>query len=596
MTRSRLAAGFLVSAVVSGVLVGLPAVSATAAPTDCPTAFPTADAVDGVTGTGYTVERGTTPDPFTATILGRITDGIAPGVDMIMADLSSPALSRAGGVWEGMSGSPVYAPNGQLIGSVSYGLAASSPIAGITPASDMMKLLSTGVAPTAKVKIKISRVAAQRIARTGDVSAAQAASGFARLPVPVSIAGASKGSSKFLNDLTKKAGVKVRTSGAHISTTASSPSEITAGSNFAAALSYGDVSIAGVGTTTFVCDGQAVAFGHPFFGLGPVQYTAHPATAVYVQPDPINGPFKVANPGGPVGVVDQDKTTGLHVKLGATPTSSFTVTSSLIPDGGAAVTGTTVGVYQPAAGDIAALHLQANIVKALGFEGAGSAALKFIIKGTRANGTAFTLTRSDHYSDTSDVTLSPGDDLYGILGTLETQTFENLKITSVNITGTVSSSVNQYRVTAVKVKSVKNGKWVTQRGTIKAKAGKTIPTEIVLTRYRSSKTVTLPLTIKVPSRTQGSVGDLLITDGIDSGENSGDPNAAPAAGLKAASVADPSSLSDLLASLAAAPTNDEVAATLVLQSGEKAPATTVTYKKAGALVSEYVKDISLQVS
>ena len=58
-------------------------------------------------------------------MLGRITDGIAPGVDMILADVSSPALTRAGGVWAGMSGSPVYTADGRLIGSVSYGLAAS---------------------------------------------------------------------------------------------------------------------------------------------------------------------------------------------------------------------------------------------------------------------------------------------------------------------------------------------------------------------------------------------------------------------------------------------------------------------------------------
>src|SRR4051812_43125395 len=99
MTRSRLATGLLASAVMSGALVALPAVAAQAAPTDCPTAFPTASAVDGVTGTGYTVERGTTPEPFSARILGRINDGIAPGIDMIMADLTSPALTRSGGVW-----------------------------------------------------------------------------------------------------------------------------------------------------------------------------------------------------------------------------------------------------------------------------------------------------------------------------------------------------------------------------------------------------------------------------------------------------------------------------------------------------------------
>jgi hypothetical protein len=211
MTRSRLASGLLVSAVVAGVFVAVPAMSASAAPADCPTAFPTAQAVDGVIGTGYTVERGTAPEPFTATILGRINDGIGPGIDMIMADLDSPALTRAGGVWAGMSGSPVYAADGRLIGSVSYGLAAASPIAGITPAADMKKLLSTPAGSRAgQAKVKMSSRQAFRIAQTGDVSAEQADEGFRQLPVPVSVSGASRKSTKFLKELTATPGVRVR--------------------------------------------------------------------------------------------------------------------------------------------------------------------------------------------------------------------------------------------------------------------------------------------------------------------------------------------------------------------------------------------------
>ena len=41
-----------------------------------------------------------------------------------------------------MSGSPVYAADGRLVGAVAYGLAGSSPIAGITPAAEMVKLLT----------------------------------------------------------------------------------------------------------------------------------------------------------------------------------------------------------------------------------------------------------------------------------------------------------------------------------------------------------------------------------------------------------------------------------------------------------------------
>jgi len=579
MTRFRLATGVLVSAVMSTALVALPAISAHAAPTDCPTAFPTADAVDGVIGTGYTVERGTTADPFTATILGRITDGIGPGIDMIMADLSSPALTRAGGVWEGMSGSPVYAANGELIGSVSYGLAGSSPIAGITPAADMMKLLTptAAAAATTKAKIKVSSKVATRIAKTGDVSAAEAGTGFRRLPIPVSVSGASTGSNKFLKDLTKTAGVRVVTGAASSSTTASSPSEITAGSNFAAALSYGDVTVAGVGTTTFVCNGQAVAFGHPLLGLGKVQYTAHPASAVYIQPDPINSPFKVANLGGPVGVVDLDKTTGIRTELGATATTSFPITSSLIPDGGTAVTGSTTDVYQPWAGDIAAMHLQSNIVKALGSQGDGSAALKFTINGTRANGKTFKISRSDHYTSNGeeDVSYVAADDLYNIVSSLTSQSFDDLKITSVNISGTVSSKISQYRVTSVKVK--KSGKWVSQKGVLKVKAGKSIATQITMALYRSSKTVTVPLTIKVPAKTQGASGDLNISDGYDAGYM----------------MSEPKSLTALINQLNTYPPSDAIVGTLQLEGPKTV--NTVTVKQTGATVSGYAKDLSIQV-
>jgi hypothetical protein len=45
-----------------------------------------------------TVETGTTPDPFAATVLGVLDDGIAPGLDMILAETDSPAIQRAGGV------------------------------------------------------------------------------------------------------------------------------------------------------------------------------------------------------------------------------------------------------------------------------------------------------------------------------------------------------------------------------------------------------------------------------------------------------------------------------------------------------------------
>jgi hypothetical protein len=400
------------------------------------------------------------------------------------------------------------------------------------------------------------------------------------------VSGASKKSAKFLKVLNDTPGIRVRTGATRIKATASSPAEITAGSNFAAALAYGDVSIAAVGTTTFVCHGEAIAFGHPLLDAGKVQYTAHPASAVYVQPDPVFGPFKVANPGGPVGVVDQDRSTGIRAKLGAQPTSSFAITSSLRPDGGAAVTGSTTGIYQPFAPYIAGLHLQSNIVKALGAEGAGSAALKFTITGTRANGTPFTLIRNDHYSDTEDLASAPSGDLYSLLTSLVEQPFDNLKITGVNVQGAVYSDFRQYRVTAFKVKQ--SGKWVNPKSTIRVTAGKTITSRITLTKYRSSATVDVRITVTIPKTAKGAFGDLIFSDGPSvglSGGGEGDPSAGPA---------EPTSLNQLLAALAAGPRNDSIVGSLQLNTTTKTISTT-TMALVDAPVASYQKDIGIQV-
>ena len=67
-----------------------------------------------------------------------LQDGIAPDVDMVMMRLTSPEIDRVGGIWQGMSGSPVYAADGRLIGAVAYGLSwGPSPVAGVTPFADM---------------------------------------------------------------------------------------------------------------------------------------------------------------------------------------------------------------------------------------------------------------------------------------------------------------------------------------------------------------------------------------------------------------------------------------------------------------------------
>jgi hypothetical protein len=103
-------------------------------PIDCPDVMPVSEITDGMLGTGWTVSEGRDPEPFDAEVLGVLPDAIAPGRDMIVVDTSSPAITEAGGIWFGMSGSPVY-HDGRLMGALAFGLSfGPSSIAGLTPA------------------------------------------------------------------------------------------------------------------------------------------------------------------------------------------------------------------------------------------------------------------------------------------------------------------------------------------------------------------------------------------------------------------------------------------------------------------------------
>jgi hypothetical protein len=74
-----------------------------------------------------------------------------------------------------------------------------------------------------------------------------------------------------------------------------------------------------MGTTTAVCDGTALAFGHPFNCERRTPMSAHSADAILVQEDPSWSSFKVAKPGGVVGTVDQDRLAGVRAQLGTGP-------------------------------------------------------------------------------------------------------------------------------------------------------------------------------------------------------------------------------------------------------------------------------------
>ena len=88
---ASLTAAALVAGTATTAALGSSAQAAPAA--DCAAPYPVASLVDRVTSSPARPSRqGVTPAPFTGEVIGVLDDGIAPGLDMVIVDLDSPAI------------------------------------------------------------------------------------------------------------------------------------------------------------------------------------------------------------------------------------------------------------------------------------------------------------------------------------------------------------------------------------------------------------------------------------------------------------------------------------------------------------------------
>jgi hypothetical protein len=427
--------------------------AASSAPsTSCPHPFPVAEVARGQALHGLTVTSGTTPTGFTGEVLGVLRDGIAPGLDMVLARLSSPELTRVGGIWQGMSGSPVYAADGRLVGAVAYSLSmSSSPVAGITPAAEMYRLLDDAPGSTAArapvEAVPLPAALARRLAGPSAQRTGAAASGavMRRLPVPVGVSGLL--GPRRLEQVERAlglAGTRVHRGGA-VSVEEVVP--VVAGGNLAASISYGDVSMVGVGTATAVCGEEVVGFGHPMGFTGASRMTMHGAEAVYIQEDPAWAPFKLANVTAPVGAITQDRLSGLAgLQAGSAVPDSTEVTSEVTLTGGWSRHGTTRVSVPEAVPDVAALHLFANHDRVLDGDRGGSATVHWVVRGRTGDGDGFRYARRDRFANRQDLSLDPGLDLYAQLLALQGPRAGRARIDSVSLSSTLTHEVRSYTV------------------------------------------------------------------------------------------------------------------------------------------------------
>ncbi|GAB3999523.1 hypothetical protein [Nocardioides marmoraquaticus] len=466
---------------------------------------------------GLTTSRGTAPGAFQGTIIGVLKNGIAPGTDMILADLSSTSgVIEKNGVWSGMSGSPVYADaeRTQLVGAVSYTLnEGKTTVAGLTPATAMDELLDDGDAMQAQgaERVALGSTMTSRVAASGAATRSQAASGLRALPTPIAVSGLTQRRFDQLEGWLDDHGSVANGGAASLADgTGPGAEAIVPGGNVVASLGHGYVSAGATGTVTEVCGDEVTAFGHPFNYAGDSTYGLHAADAVGIVPGGTFAGFKLANAGAPVGTVDQDRVAGIAGVLGSLPTY-FDVTAAATYRGRQAGGTTRVSVSDLVA-DAGLANSFAASDRALDRTGKGTATASWTIEGARRDGTPFTVEFSDVYTSTYDVASAPLTRLAQQLSALLSNETEAVTITGLSTQTALSDAADTWRVGRTYRKVGSAWKQITRTSPVVLKAGSTQNVRVELySRTADTQYVEVPVTAS--KKSVGRTGRLVVRGG-----------------------------------------------------------------------------------
>ncbi|MBK5255203.1 MAG: hypothetical protein JJE39_04145 [Vicinamibacteria bacterium] len=302
--------------------------------------FPLEDLKPGMKGVGRTVFANQKIETFDVEIIGALENS-APKQTMVMARLTGGPLANTG-VIAGMSGSPVYI-DGKLLGAVAFGFGFSKEaIAGITPYVEMTGFsrlnddalrvsASSGDAGLRPIPLRMSglpmpldpQTLVTRFTEALNAVGASASkspaglSGLSPLPIPLSVSGLSGAAFDVAKGLFSKMGFTPVQAPARGKAPGALP-PLAPGSPVAISLIQGDFDFSATGTVTHIDQDAVYAFGHPFFGIGPIDFPMRQAWVYDVFPS-LNQSFKIASAHETIGRFQQDRATGISGKLGPGP-------------------------------------------------------------------------------------------------------------------------------------------------------------------------------------------------------------------------------------------------------------------------------------
>jgi hypothetical protein len=312
--------------------------------------FPIEQVKPGMRAIGYTVFSGSEPRKFDLEILGVLKGFPNPQQNAVLSRLLGDELNHTG-VFQGMSGSPVYI-DGKLLGAVAFGYQfAKDPIAGITPIQHMIEVFEekSGKDNNGRQSERQNQSGQARQVSFSEISfnensrefadfvksvsgpgnnGAQAVSapstGQALTPIatPLAITGVAPEVVARFSSIFQSWGfapVAGAAGAAEVSDLKKSDANtLKPGSTIVVPLVRGDYSISAAGTVTYRDGNRIYAFGHPFLSLGVSEFPMHEGDVVTVMSSSATS-FKLSFPTGMVGTLRGDRSAGILGELGVAP-------------------------------------------------------------------------------------------------------------------------------------------------------------------------------------------------------------------------------------------------------------------------------------
>ena len=287
----------------------------------------------GMKAIAWTVFQGEPRNPCPIEIVGAWKNMWGPGQDVILGKMGGKAERT--NVAGGMSGSPVYI-DGKLIGAVALRLSIFSPdaICGITPIELMLEIneFDKSRPADARTPDQSGGQSAARLRRSEPAArerhgrrrlAGRACNSAPMVPIetPLIFSGFSRPRPAESSDRSSSSWASPPSRAArrqHLQSTkpaAGWQNALQPGEAVAGVLVSGDMSVTGLGTVTYNDGKRVLAFGHPFFNLGPVDMPMSKGEVLMTLGSAYQ-PNKFANATEIVGALHQDRHSGIMGVLG----------------------------------------------------------------------------------------------------------------------------------------------------------------------------------------------------------------------------------------------------------------------------------------